>query len=33
MKRDGTVIDELLEVLERGVSEAKTAKVDWSEFP
>ncbi len=32
MKRDGTVIDELLEVLRRGVSEAKPAKVDWSEL-
>ena len=33
MKRDGTVIDELLEVLKRGVSQAKSAQEDWSELP
>jgi hypothetical protein len=32
MKRDGTVIDELLEVLKRGVAEAKPAPPDWSEL-
>jgi hypothetical protein len=32
MKRDGTVIDELLEVLKRGVSQAKPAQEDWSEL-
>jgi len=33
MKRDGTVIDELLEVLKRGISQAKPAQEDWSELP
>ncbi len=33
MKRDGTVIDELLEVLKRGVSKAKPEPEDWSELP
>ncbi len=28
-----TMVDELLEVLKRGVSEAKPAKQDWSELP
>ena len=32
MRRDETVIDELLGVLRRGVAEAKSAKVDWSEL-
>ena len=32
MKRDGTVIDELLEVLKRGVAQAKSAPPDWSEL-
>jgi len=32
VKRDGTVIDELLEVLKRGVAEAKSAKVGWTEL-
>ena len=33
VKRDGTVIDELLEVLRRGVAQAKSAPPDWSELP
>jgi|SRR5271157_5495435 len=32
MRRDETVIDELLGVLRRGVAEAKSAKVGWSEL-
>ncbi len=31
-KTDGTVIDELLEVLKRGVAEAKSVPADWSEL-
>ncbi len=33
MKRDGTVIDQLVEALKRGVAEAKSAPPDWSELP
>jgi len=32
MRRDETVIDELVGALKRGVAEAKPAKVDWSEL-
>jgi hypothetical protein len=32
MKRDGTVIDELVGALKRGVSQAKSAQEDWSEL-
>ncbi len=32
MRRDKTVIDELLGVLRRGVAEVKPAKVHWSEL-
>jgi hypothetical protein len=33
MKKDGTVIDELVGALKRGVAEAKSAQEDWSELP
>jgi len=32
MRRDETVVDELVGALKRGVAEAKPAKVDWSEL-